>query len=124
MCRALVMLVVVAVGSMFVCCACSCLQVLQKERQLAQLAVSEQQALRAAEAEAAEQLVAAQQAATVRQRDAAAQIAELSGKLEAAEAAAAGGLGTKCDCHSTGCLLYSRVQLPAAATASTCCHAL
>jgi hypothetical protein len=67
------------------------MQVLQKERQLAQLAVSEQQALRAAETEAAEQLAAAQQAATVWQREAAAQIAELSSKLEAAEASAAGG---------------------------------
>jgi transcription elongation GreA/GreB family factor len=84
---------------------------LQKERQLAQLAVSEQQALRAAEAEAAEQLAAAQQAATARQREAAAQIAELSSRLEAAEASAAGRPGDEF-CYKCGvcaCILYSKV---------------
>ncbi|WIA21513.1 hypothetical protein OEZ85_000716 [Tetradesmus obliquus] len=64
-------------------------QVLQTERQLAQLTVSGQQALRSAEAAAAEELGAAQQAAAARQREAAARIAELSSKLEAAEASAA-----------------------------------
>lgn len=67
------------------------MQVLQKERQVAQLTMSEQQALRQAEAEAAGQLEAEREAAAARQREAAAQIYELSTKLEAAEASAAGG---------------------------------
>jgi hypothetical protein len=87
----------------FICCLPH-LQVLQTERQLAQLTVSGQQALRAAEADAAEQLATAQQAAAARQREAAVQVAELSSKLEAAEASAAGAAGRRC---YFGCFITS-----------------
>lgn len=74
-----------------ICCLCQ--QVLEKERQLAQLALSEQQALRQAEADAAEQLTAVQETAMAKQREAAAQIEELSMQLETANQEIAGLFG-------------------------------
>lgn len=63
---------------------------LQKERQVAQLTLSEQAALRQAETATAAQVAEVEAAAAARQREAGARIAELTSRLEAAETSAAG----------------------------------
>lgn len=65
-------------------------QLLHKERQVAELTISEQAAARQAEKAAALQVAQVEAAAAARQQEAAARIAELSSKLQAVESSAAG----------------------------------